>query len=79
MEKAQRERELEAKRKSIIDEVARSNVPAIVNRLQGFQDELHRLEDLIGQQGQRIAHLEGRLNVEQQLRAALMNGSGPTG
>lgn len=63
---------------AVKQEVATLNANAVVERLELFQQEIFRLEERIEQQAEQIAHLEGRMNVEQQLRMAESFGSGPT-
>lgn len=63
---------------AVNEEVARLNAAAVVQRLELMQTQLDGYKASLEQTNRRMALLEQRLVVEQQLRAAMMNGSGPT-
>lgn len=64
------------------EEVARLNAEAVLGRIDLWEKELR--EALTANRAEvvalteRLNHLEGRFIVEQQLRAAMAGGSGPT-
>lgn len=64
--------------KEVEQRVERLNARAVAQRMEIMQAKLDEYHEVLKQQAQRIAMLENRFTVEQQLRSALAQGSGPT-
>ena len=63
---------------AVNEECARLNARAVVQRMNLMQKSIDNYKTELAQTNQRIALLEKRFSVEQTLRSALTNGSGPT-
>jgi hypothetical protein len=63
---------------AVNEECARLNARSVVQRMALMQEIIDGYREELNQTNQRLALLEQRFTVEQQLRAAMQNGSGPT-
>lgn len=68
----------EERKKAVQEETARLNARAVLQHLEDMSERLNQMNAKIERQAQRIAMLERRIEMEQNLRNALSRDNGPT-